>query len=81
MTFIYPTSQKNQTPQQSLLPPVRAKPTPFGTSRCFKCQGFGHIGTDSTNQRVIILAKWEVVKEEDNKEEGEAYFEENLEEN
>jgi len=27
------------------------------------------------------LAKWEAVKEEDNKEEGEAYFEENLEEN
>jgi len=35
----------------------------MGARRCFKCQGLGHIAADCPNQKVITLAKWEVVKE------------------
>jgi len=38
-----------------------------------KCQGLGHIDVDCPNRKVITLAEWEVVKEdnlEEEKEEG-----------
>ena len=32
--------------------------------RCFKCQELGHIAADCPNQKVITLAKWEAMKED-----------------
>ena len=37
--------------------------------RCFKCQGFGHIASDYPNRKVITLAKWESIGEDE--EDGE----------
>ena len=37
----------------------------MSAKRCFKCQGLGHIAADCLKQKVITLAEWEVVKEEE----------------
>jgi len=48
--------------------------------RCFKCQGLGHIATDCTNQKVINLAEWKSMEEEDIEKENKGEIEGNLEE-
>ena len=34
-----------------------------------KCEGLGHIALDCPNQRIITLAEWNAIREEDNEEE------------
>jgi len=48
--------------------------------RCFKCQGLGHIATNYPNHKVITLAKWKAVEEEEIEEENEGETEGNLKE-
>jgi len=56
----------------------------MSTRRCFKCQGLRHIASDCLNRKVVTLAKWRVVDEQEIvkeiKGESEGNLEENLEE-
>jgi len=36
---------------------------------CFKCQGLRHIASDCPNRRIITLAEWDAIREEDKEEE------------
>jgi len=51
--------------QRGFPPQSRPNPRPVSAKRCFKCQGLGHIAADCLKQKVITLAEWEVVKEEE----------------
>ena len=44
--------------------------------RCFKCQGLGHIASDCPNRKVITLAEWETMKEEEKEDVEEESVEE-----
>ena len=69
---IYPSfPQRIQAPQKAFTPSNRPNPSPKKLRRCFKCQGLGHIAADCPNRRVIMLAKWDAVKEEVVEEEKE----------
>ena len=50
--------------------------TPISYKHCFKCQGLGHIASDYQNQKIIPLAEWETVKEEEKEDEEEEGVEE-----
>ena len=47
--------------------------------RCFKCQGLRHITSDCPNRRIITLAEWDAVREENKEEEQKEYEEEEQE--
>ena len=66
-----PYPQRTQTPQKACSPPNRPNPTPMSTRHCFKCQGLGHTAFDCPNRKVITLAEWQSVKEEEKEEEEE----------
>jgi len=53
----------------------------MSTRRHFKCQGLGHIASDFPNRKVITLAEWRAMDEQEKEEEIEGESEENLEEN
>ena len=44
----------------------------------FKCQGLGHIVSDCPKRRIIILAEWDAIREEDNEEQHKENEEEEL---
>jgi len=53
----------------------------MSTRRCFKCQELGHITSDCPNRKVITLAEWIAVDEQEKEEEIQGESEANLEEN
>jgi len=63
-----PTPQKRKTPQKAYTPKNCPNPSPMSGKRCFKCQGLGNIASDCPNRKVISLAKWETIKEDDEDE-------------
>jgi len=70
------TPQRTQPPTRSLCPqrrlqPSLERPPPFLMSnrRYFNCWGLGHIASNCPKQRIITLAKWDAVREEDKEEE------------
>jgi len=45
-------------------------PGPMNIIRCFKCQGLEHIALDYPSRKVITVAEWESMKEDEVEEEG-----------
>jgi len=60
---LYPLKTKLHI--KACLPQNRSNPTPLGTRSCFQCQGFGHIAADCPILKVITLADWETINEEE----------------
>ena len=52
----------------------------MSTRRCFKCQGLGQIASECPNRKVITLAEWRTVDEQEKVDEIEGETEENHEE-
>ena len=52
----------------------------MSTRRCFKCQGLGHIASECANRKVITLAEWRAVDEQEKEGEIEGETEEEHEE-
>ena len=52
----------------------------MSTRRCFKCQGLGHKVSECPNRKVITLAEWRVLDEQEKEDEIEGETEENPEE-
>ena len=52
----------------------------MSTRRCFKCQGLGHIASECPNRKVITLAEWRAVDEQEKEGEIEGETEEEHEE-
>ena len=72
--------QRTQAPQKAPAPPIRPNPNPMSTRRCFKCQGLGHIASECPNRKVITLAEWRAVDEQEKEGEIEGETEEEHEE-
>ena len=53
------------TPQKSLAPQNIPNPSPMRTRKCFKCRGPGYVPSKCPNKRVISLAEWEAIVEEE----------------
>ena len=52
----------------------------MSTRRCFKCQGLGHIASECPNRKVITLAEWRAIDEQEKEGEIEGETEEEHEE-
>jgi len=52
----------------------------MSTKRCFKWKGLGHIVANCPNRKVITLAKWKAMEEQEIEEENEEDIEGDLEE-
>jgi len=63
---------KNPPTNPSNSKPNTTKPglNPHKRRRCYKCQGFRHIALNSYNRKVVMLAKYQLLKKAELREEG-----------